>query len=356
MRTVTFQSVLWGVARLLGLDPTRDLTSALAARLTAYINRAIAKAWRFEQWPEWTMTEPRWYRPFYADGTFVTAGDEVYFPASDKYYQALQNQVSASQAPALQDPSTLCWTENSAWWAESQARYRATDWTPNTSYGLGLLSNLPYQVRNPADGLFYQALVAHISGATFDPTLWGRLTPFTRVIDYEQAGQTKIWEAPNPCAFRRDPRVFSENPWPVRATRNDRGLLLEASAPNQIWIKFWTQPPQFTATPWNATAAYDEGALVYYSGDTFVSLLGNNTGDTPGTAAWGLVEFPFVLASYVTRMAYSDALRDQKQTDRAGAEQANAELELQDEADKALAAQGIYETATVETAPSPAIE
>ena len=48
MRTVTYQSVLWGAARLLGLDPVRDLNLQMAARLTEYINRAVAKGWRFE--------------------------------------------------------------------------------------------------------------------------------------------------------------------------------------------------------------------------------------------------------------------------------------------------------------------
>ena len=52
---------------------------------------------------------------------------------------------------------------------------------------------------------------------------------------------------------------------------------------------------------------------------------------------------------------HGDLLRDQKQTDRAQAEQAAAEDELQDEADKALTGQGQTETATVETAQSPGI-
>jgi hypothetical protein len=358
MRTVTFKSVLWGAARLLGMDPTRDLDVNVGTRLAAYINRAVAKAWRFEQWPEWTLTEQRWFRPFYFDGLFVELSDELYFPPSDRYYQALQMQPAATQAPAtLQADGT--YLENSAYWAECKPVYQACDWLTGTNYGVGCASGLPYQVRNPVDGKFYQCITPHTAGAAFDPSKFALLTAFQRFVDYQQDGQTAIWEAPTVCAFRRDPRVFPNNPWPVRTGRNDRGITLADCRETSVWLKFWPKPPEFTVCPWSAGSAgspkaYDQGALVYYLGDTFISLVGNNTGPV-GSSNWGLVEFPFVLSAYVTRMAMADVLRDQKQTDRAQAEQLVAEDELQDEADKALAGQGIYETATVETAASPGV-
>lgn len=357
MRRVSFHSVLHGVARLLGMDPARDLSGPWAIRLTAYINRALIKGWRFEQWPEWTITEQRQFRPSYAAGQFITAGDEMYFAATRTYYQALQDQTSATQAPALQDPVSLSWTENSAWWAQSEPRYRASDWAPGTQFTVGNDgSGLPWQCRNPLDGQFYQCISAHTSGPAFDPTKWAVLKSFAKYVADDQDGATPIWETPTICAFKRDPRVFVHNPFPIRTTRNDIGLVFDGNAPPLVWIKFWPPPPQFTVSAWNANTAYDQDQLAYYNGETYRSLIGNNTGQTPGTSAWALVAFPLVLSEYCTRMALADALREQKQTDRAMAEQANAELALQDEADKAIAGQGLTETATVETAPSPHVE
>ena len=362
MRTVTYQSVLWGAARLLGLDPVRDLNPQMASRLTEYINRAVAKGWRFEQWPEWTLTQQRYFRPAYDPtvnytGPAAGAPVEVYFIAADKYYQALQ--PSQGQLPAAPDPTGCAWTENSAYWAESKPRYCGATWQPNTDYGVGTASGLPFQVKNPNDGNYYQCIAPHMSGPAFDPTKWGLLTPFARYVSYNQPGQTAIWEAPAVCAFRRDPRVFVGNPWAIKTWRDDAGIKFPPECPNTVWLQFWTAPPQFVSTPWSSTTAYAAGVTIYdpTTGDCWTSATTTTAGQSPSStpAAWTRISFPFVLAAYVKRMAMADVLRDQKQTDRAQAEQLAAEDELQDEADKALVGQGQTETATVETAASPGI-
>lgn len=57
MRTVTFQSVLWGAARKSGLFPELDgLDLPIAAQLTEGINDAIKLAWEYFDWPELTRT------------------------------------------------------------------------------------------------------------------------------------------------------------------------------------------------------------------------------------------------------------------------------------------------------------
>ena len=362
MRTVTYQSVLWGAARLLGLDPVRDLNLQMAARLTEYITRAVAKGWRFEQWPDSTLTQQRYFRPVYDPAatyaaSAVGAPVEVYFIAADRYYQALQ--PSTGQLPATWDPVGCTWTENSAYWAESHPRYCGPLWMPNTNYGVGYASGLPFQVKNPTDGNYYQCTTAHTSGSTFDATKWGLLTPFSRYISYNQPGQTVIWEAPSVCAFRRDPRVFTSNPWAIRTWRNDAGITFPGETVNSVWLQFWTAPPQFVSALFSATTAYAKGVTIYdpATGDCWTSVTTTTAGQNPSStpASWSRILFPFVLAAYVKRMAMADLLRDQKQTDRAQAEQAAAEDELQDEADKALTGQGQTETATVETAQSPGI-
>jgi len=361
MRTVTYQSVLWGAARLLGLDPTRDLNGQTAARLTEYINRAVSKGWRFGQWPEWTLTEQRYFRPEY-DATeavpapTAAAPQERYYIAADRYYQALQ--ASTGQLPATLQPDGT-YLENSAYWAECHPSYQAADWAAGVQFGVGEGSGLPWQCRNPQDGLYYQCIAAHTAGATFDASKFGVLTPFQRFIDYNQTGETPIWEAPSVCASRRDPRVFPGNPWTISTGRNDRGITFPGCTVNVVWLRFWGAPPVFTSTSFSSTTAYAAGVTIYdpTTGDCWTSTAATTAGQSPSStpAKWSKVEFPFVLSAYAKRMAQADVLRDQKQTSRAQDEQLAAEDELQDELDKALDGQGIYESATVMTAPSPGI-
>lgn len=355
MRTVTFQSVLWGAARLLGMDPTRDLNAQTAARLVEYINRAVAKGWRFDQWPEWTLTEQRFFRPEYDATEAVVATVERYFIAADKYYQALQ--ASTGQLPAtLQADGT--YQENSAYWAECKSVYDSTLWATGQVLAVG------DQRKNPSDGKFYQCHTAHTAGATFDATKFGLLTAFQRYVAYDQTEAngtplTVIWEAPNPCAFRRDPRVYPNNPWPLTTSRNDLGITFASCPVNVVWLRFWTKPPEFTSTLISSTATYAAGVSIYdpATGDCWKSNQAISAGQSPTTnpEKWDKIQFPFVLSAYVKRMAQADVLRDQKQTSRADDETENAEAELQDEVDKAMTGQGIYETATAATAPSPGI-
>lgn len=451
MRTVQFISVLWGAARLLGLDPQRDLTNPQAARYTEYLNRHVAKAWRFERWPEWTVTEQRWFRPWWDEAVTYAAQAEVYYPPADKYYQALT--ASTGQAPALLQADGT-YAVNALAWAECLRCYQGADFNPAATYALGDV------VRNPANRHYYQlygrtfanqqvnlfaTLVASLAGpgkivavrgvyqvtaavasqpsvgandvdlngvdgvavtgalaansdwpwlviviavnngdeisdyifnatqipaaaasavltddgfsfgtacpAISDLSAWGLLTPFNRYIAYEQPGMTKIWEAPNPCAFKRDPRVFPHNPWPVCTSRNDLGITFPPEAPNSVWLMFWPPPPCFTSTVYSATENIAVGTVRYYpaTGECYRALQAQTPATQPPTNAafWQKIDFPFVLSAYVTRAAQSDALRDQKQNDRATAELDMALEDLQDEADKALLGQGIVESATV---------
>lgn len=59
MRTVTFKSVLWGVARRLGMDPATTLTVTDAAAITEYIRTAFRYGWTFAPWPQLARCEQR---------------------------------------------------------------------------------------------------------------------------------------------------------------------------------------------------------------------------------------------------------------------------------------------------------
>ena len=103
MRTVTFKSVLHGVASALGLDPATNFTSAQAEGLTRYINKHLRRAWEIYPWPELSRSEQRFFRDAYSAATTYALGAEVY--GNGGYYQSLQ---AANTNHALTE--TAWWT------------------------------------------------------------------------------------------------------------------------------------------------------------------------------------------------------------------------------------------------------
>jgi hypothetical protein len=343
---------------MLGLVPGRDLTPNRAAAITEYINQRVIEGWRFDFFPEWTVVEARAYRKRFSLNEFIEAGMERYFAADGNYYQALQNQVTATQAPATLVNGT--YVENSAWWAKSVQSYQATDWAPDQVLAVG------DKRRNPDDARVFQCTTAHTTGATFDATKFGELKGLDKYIAYEQEAMADGRPA-RPidavkAVYRRDPRVFTNNPGRFSADgtngagafkigfgTSDNGVQVDWRAPAVVWMQFRLRPPQFTTEKWLTLKAYDLADVVFYQGDCYRSLVGNNTSTPDGSAQWELVAFPFVLASFVKRAAFADELKAQKQTDRAVEELEEAQAELEDACDRELAGQGQFDTAEVVT-------
>lgn len=355
MRTVTYQSVLNGIAMSLGLDPNRDLNSTQAAKLTEYLNQRLPEGWRWDFWPEWTVVEQRVYREAYDATRNVVATDERYFTAAQNYYQALRAQTPAAQAPATLTGTV--YVENSAWWAVSAQSYSGNDWATGATYSVGT------QVRDPSSGRFYQCYTAHTSGASFDLTKFGILTPFDPYVGYDQTqagvALTPIDEVKG--VYRRNPRVFPKNPGAVPWQPSNNGIQVtrggvsstSPSTPALVWVEFRLRPPVFTSTGYVASKIYAAGDLVYYStnaggtGECYLALQAG-TGNLPTVSAfWSKVNFPMVLGSWVKRAAFADGLKDQKQTDRAVEELEEAKEELAEACDRAL--QGQFERVGVAT-------
>lgn len=349
MRTVPFQSVLNSVARQLGLDPSRDLNTQQSAKLTDYANDRLKEGWRWDFWPEWTVSQQRFYRDVYDASRTVSAGDERYFIASQAYYQALQAQSPAAQAPATLVGST--WTENSAWWAVCASSYTASDWATGVNYVVG------NQVRNGADGEYYQCITAHTSGGVFDSTKFGRLKAFDRYVAYEQVQQgvslTPIDEVAG--VSKKNPRVWRSSPGWLDFTPSDNGIQVgrgwQSTPPNVVWVTFRLRPPEFNSTLWSASATYAAGDVRYYptTGECYKAIQAGTNHLPTDAAFWQKIDFPAAIASYVKRAVFADGLKDQKQTDRAAAELIEAQNELADACDRALAQQGQFERASVQT-------
>jgi hypothetical protein len=256
MRTVTFKSVLEFVARRAGLDPT-TWGANTANDVVTFINNWTKTAWEWEFWPELTPCEQRAYRDAY-DPTKAypaptfTVPQEVWFPAAQRYYQTLQ--ATTNNPPAIQDPTSGLWIANAPFWADSVAGFAygtpfgqmvpsplfGNDWQPNTVYVAG-----PNEVhRNPGDNRFYQCIVSHTSGSSFNPADWGLLTVFERYISLDQTGQTPIGEVHQ--VTRNNPRTSPRYPGPLTFLVNNRGILPAPVAGAQVWVEFRLRPNEFT--------------------------------------------------------------------------------------------------------------
>ena len=347
MRTVTFKSVRDSAARLLGLDPDKDLNSTRFSALTEYINLRVAEAYSFCWWPEWTLIEQRQYRASWSATTY-TAGTatvpvEVFYVPAQAYYQCIKN------AGGTNLPATLVSGEyvvNAAYWAECAGSYDGDDWAALTAYVAG------DQVRNPSDNRFYQCHTAETSGATWSATNWGILTDFEKSIAWEQTGQAAIGQVR--AAYARNPKAFPATPWEYQFAPNDDGILLETAAPAVVWLEFRKPAPEFTGTAWSGTkATYALNELVYLSssGQCYKALVAgaSNTNKNPAseTTYWEVVSFPAAIAGFVKRAACADCLRDSKQTSRAQMEENRAYTELYEASDRMLSQMGQYEVATV---------
>lgn len=344
MRTVPFQQVLHATARLLGLNPSRDLNTERAASLTTYLNLALPPAWKFDWWPEAMEVEPRRFHPDYTAGEFIQAGDFRYHIGSGAYYVALQLQVAATQAPATLSASV--WTENSAYWALAVGNYTAADQVSGETLAVG------DQRRDPHTGKSYQIFTAHTTASeVVDTTKASELTPLRRAIAFDQDGQTRIGTVRQVC--ERDPRVYPLRPGKLSHTVGSGGVIVTAArVPATVWVEFRRRCPEFTSELWVQPASgegYDLGDLVYYQGGVFRSLIGSNETTLDNTEQWEYVGFPEILADHCQLAAAGSALGDQKQADRKNDLWRQAQMKLEGVREQEITSQQEAEAAEVMT-------
>jgi hypothetical protein len=296
-------------------------------------------AWEIHRWPEICLVEQRQYRAnwdgaaTYAAAIAPVAGtypdnsaNEVFDVPTAQYFQSLQ-------AGNINNKPTIGGVENSAWWAACKTQYAANDWLPGTDY------NLADQVRDTATNLFYQCIAPHTSGAAFDGANWGLLTPFNKVIVYEQTGLTPIGEYF--ATFDKDPRVTTQlRRFPFWLS--DAGAQFAVTAPAQLWIYYRTRRPTLLGDAWDSRALYAAGDQVYFaavsggSGNFYRALSAVTNGQSPATTPtrWQAVQIPYFLRGYLVEGGYADWLTSDGQADKAAAMEAGAGSYLELEADK----------------------
>lgn len=245
MRRIAYSTLLGSVRDRMGwVDAADDgLNNEEFASARRALSQALAEIQESTWWRDLMRTERRAFRDTWDSLLTYAAGEEVYHPGSDAYYQALR--ASTGEAPADADGAGG-WDVNLAYWAEVESDPEADDYDAATAYEPG------DQVRNPDDGLVYQCHTASTGNAPSDADYWGELAPFVSYVPWEQEGQNRIG------AVRA---VTEDDPRRIGA----RAVLWEpASDGVQVfdcfvarpWVHFRLPTPRLTGDAWSATAAY----------------------------------------------------------------------------------------------------
>lgn len=271
MRTVTFKSVLHGVATRIGLDPVNNLQSNQARALAEYIDTELEIAWQMAPWPEWTRIELRRFRADWSPITAYVIGDEVYSSADAAYYRCLIGNTG--QFPG---------TEGTIYWEATTAldRYIARD--------------QPWQASTIGEvwGVFIDDPMTHVR---------------PRKIGY--------WESPNGIQITGD--VVVGDPTQV---------YVEFSLPpNHFCADEWDSGLNYLTG--DCVYYPDTGECYEALADTLNVL-------PTETASWRKQDFPFVLAKYSRMKAVAEALREDENHNKAILMDQKADKELMDALDR----------------------
>ena len=241
MRTAPASELIASVARLVGLNP--DELDALEFNVIRDgINRGLANISRRVGALGFQRCEERWFRDHYVDGTSYVAGNEVFYTATQTYYQAVQ--ASSGEAPAVQVSGV--WTLNAEYWSPALRRYVAADYSATTAYVAGDLAHYP------ETGRFYHCHTASTGNLPTDTAHWWPLTAFDPYVPPVQDGVTTIGRVMG--VFAENPRAFAgAAPLPWR--RSEVGIQVYTTQ-SSVWIEFLTRPHRFTGTAWDSAATY----------------------------------------------------------------------------------------------------
>lgn len=331
MRAVNYSEVLQLVCELAGFTYATTASQTLM-RLRGHISRRFRSIWECDYWPELTRVQERHYRSDYASGTTyaaptTTTSTEVFYPPTKGYYQVLR--ASTGNAPATLSGGT--YTTNTAYWYNAQASYSGNDWAASTVYTVGTV------VRYPDNNRYYSCHTAHTSGATFDATKFGILTPFDKYIAYEQASQTAIGEVRD--VLTTDPqvdRLFSTANWTL-----SRNGVQVPDGPAIVWLEFRTRFTPLLGDDYSATATYAVGDQILFNSsgsvkNFYTCVTATSAGESPNTAAakWSVIEIPYLFQPYLVTGAFADFLIMDGQMDKAAAQNRIADEYLADEMQK----------------------
>ena len=279
METTDYIDVLYEAGEEVALDP-ENLTTGDAATLRRAARRWLEKCWEYHYWPQLEQVEQRWFAADWDNATAYVAGDVVFNPADETYYEALR-------ASTGEDPES-----NLGYWAEAETIFAAADYEATVDYAQG-------------DQVYYRGNTFQCHTATTAGTLpsntsyWGQRHEFQREISYTQSGQTEIGLVA--AVTNYNPRIHTrgtELNWQLTST----GIVVKGDA-SSAWVSFRERCPKLIGDTFDADTAYLVGQQVYYAGTSgsteergnfYDCVTATSAGETPLSAPskWAKVELP----------------------------------------------------------------
>ena len=274
-----------------------ELNTDDAEAISVYLDTRLKLIWEFYPWPDLVRVEKRYYRPLYAAATTYAAGDEVYYPTEEKYYQALKS--TQGNAPTLQTH-----------WAESKQTYSPDTWVTGTAYAVG------DTVEYPPDGLYYACHTAHTAGANLASN-WGQIIEFDKYVAWKQSGENEISDVIE--VWNTNPRT-DKKAEPQNFFQSENGVQV-INGPNIVHIEYRQQVPSLLYTTWTEGVSYGVGQVIRFpvSGATFglykATSLHTASGSGGGIntpvasgAPWALIQIPRDFRSFLAHGAAADLL------------------------------------------------
>jgi hypothetical protein len=287
------------------------------------INARAGEFWEAFFWPEWMVVEQRTFRPAYDGTTQYNAGDQVFWPNTQGYYQCVSATIGTS-------PTDGNGTLDLYHWALCASEYNGLpEWDANETCVLGdqrSYAEIPFVcIADESTG--------DMPGST--QTAWSRLIEFERLVSYEQPGETPLGEVRD--VWSVNPRIHNEA-IPIDKLLTEDGVVVSA-APPKVWVEFRLRAPTWLGANYSSSQQYNAGDQVYHQGDFWVATAAL-TNIPPGTSGWTKIGFPYVFRNAVPQAAFADMKRLDGMQDEFGVEYRLAGEEVEKEFDKIERQQG----------------
>lgn len=191
---VATQTVLYDIARLIGLDPMENLAPDQAVEILGFMDNRLKEGWELYDFLETTEIEERAFRPDYDPLKCYQAGEYCWDPCTRKYYQAINTGAGGPLTnPKVWNQSPSCSPNYIEWFQTGK--------TPIGSCFKAYTGN-PYEDINAVELPF----VVSRRGLEFIPTGRATVWIFFRV-PYPGLGQFE-WDSVQPY-FTGDPVLAS---------------------------------------------------------------------------------------------------------------------------------------------------
>lgn len=280
---VATQTILFDIARLIGLDPATNLSPDQAMEILGFMDNRLREGWELYDFLETTEIEERAFRPDYDPTRCYEEGEYCWDPCTRVYYQALGTGVGGPL------------TNTAIWMSSPSVAPSYIEWFQKGKTPIGSAFNAytanPYENANAIEVPF----VISRRGLEF--------LPASSVSDTTNSRSSYV------------------SPWTAQST---------------VWLFFRVPYPGLGMFDWSAAIPYFQGDAVLLNGDTYHSLIDNNLGLSPDASpdAWRIFRVPYVLSRFVYKAAYSDTLIVNGQNEKAPTEESKAYALLQQEFDK----------------------